>query len=127
MATRIFLRDDLGRRPVFGGAAKFQDDPHWRDNLLFYEYFHGDTARGSAQSSDGLDGAGGAVDRNLRPPRWSGVSRGRTQRSVFSAVGWLGHFESEIHALRRAPCAISLYSFESEIHVLESSPRAISL
>jgi hypothetical protein len=40
--TRIFLRDENGRRPVFGGAEKFQHDPYWRDNLLFYEYFHGD-------------------------------------------------------------------------------------
>ncbi len=38
--TRIFLRDETGRRPVFGGAEKFQTDPYWRDNLLFYEYFH---------------------------------------------------------------------------------------
>ncbi|MEJ2700701.1 MAG: hypothetical protein P8Z70_13725, partial [Desulfuromonadales bacterium] len=40
--ARIFLRDESGRRPVFGGAEKFQTDPHWRDNILFYEYFHGD-------------------------------------------------------------------------------------
>jgi hypothetical protein len=39
---RRILRDDAGRRPVFGGAEKFQRDPHWRDHLLFYEYFHGD-------------------------------------------------------------------------------------
>jgi hypothetical protein len=38
----IFSRDALGMRPVFGGAAKFQNDPHWRDHILFYEYFHGD-------------------------------------------------------------------------------------
>ena len=44
--TRIFLRDEDGRRPVFGGAEKIQTDPHWRDNLLFYEYFHGDNGAG---------------------------------------------------------------------------------
>jgi hypothetical protein len=44
--TAIFLRDDNGRRPVFGGAEQFQRDPHWRDNLLFYEYFHGDNGAG---------------------------------------------------------------------------------
>ena len=44
--SRIFLRDAAGRRPVFGGAEKFQTDPHFRDNLLFYEYFHGDNAAG---------------------------------------------------------------------------------
>jgi len=48
--TRIFLRDETGRRPVFGGAEKFQNDPHWRDNLLFYEYFHGDNGAGIGAS-----------------------------------------------------------------------------
>ena len=44
--TRIFLRDKAGRRPVFGGTEKFQTDPHWKDYLLFYEYFHGDNGAG---------------------------------------------------------------------------------
>jgi hypothetical protein len=44
--TRIFLRDQSGRRPVFGGTEKFQTDPHWRDYILFYEYFHGDNGAG---------------------------------------------------------------------------------
>jgi mannosylglycerate hydrolase MGH1-like protein len=44
--TRIFLRDADGRRPVYGGTEKFQRDPHWRDLLLFYEYFHGDNGAG---------------------------------------------------------------------------------
>jgi hypothetical protein len=48
--TRIFLRDEAGRRPVHGGVRKFQDDPHWRDLLLFYEYFHGDTGAGVGAS-----------------------------------------------------------------------------
>jgi len=48
--TRIFLRDEQGRRPVYGGAAKFQNDPHWRDYLLFYEYFHGDNGAGLGAS-----------------------------------------------------------------------------
>ena len=48
--TGIFLRDDTGRRPVFGGAEKFQTDPHWRDYLLFYEYFHGDNGAGIGAS-----------------------------------------------------------------------------
>jgi hypothetical protein len=47
---RIFLRDLSGRRPVYGGTRKFQDDPHWRDNLLFYEYFHGDDGAGLGAS-----------------------------------------------------------------------------
>jgi hypothetical protein len=44
--TRIFLRDGDGRRPVYGDTEKFQRDPHWRDLLLFYEYFHGDNGAG---------------------------------------------------------------------------------
>jgi len=44
--TRIFLRDDHGRRPVYGSTEKFQTDPYWRDNILFYEYFHGDNGAG---------------------------------------------------------------------------------
>jgi hypothetical protein len=48
----IFLRDPLqgGRRPVFGREPKFQNDPYWRDNLLFYEYFHGDNGSGVGAS-----------------------------------------------------------------------------
>ena len=42
----IFLRDEHGRRPVYGGTEKFQTDPHWRDYILFYEYFHGDNGAG---------------------------------------------------------------------------------
>jgi hypothetical protein len=48
--TRIFLRDEGGRRPVYGGTEKFQTDPHWRDLLLFYEYFHGDNGAGIGAS-----------------------------------------------------------------------------
>ena len=48
--TRIFLRDEAGRRPVYGGAQKFQNDPNWRDHLLFYEYFHGDNGAGLGAS-----------------------------------------------------------------------------
>lgn len=48
--SRIFLRDERGRRPVFGGTEKFQSDPHWRDHLLFYEYFQGDNGAGLGAS-----------------------------------------------------------------------------
>ena len=48
--SHIFLRDDQGRRPVYGGTRKFQEDPHWRDYLLFYEYFHGDNGAGLGAS-----------------------------------------------------------------------------
>ena len=45
-----FLRDENGRRPVFGGSEKFQSDPHWRDHLQFYEYFHADNGAGLGAS-----------------------------------------------------------------------------
>ncbi len=48
--THIFLRDETGRRAVHGGTEKFQNDPHWRDLLLFYEYFHGDNGAGIGAS-----------------------------------------------------------------------------
>jgi hypothetical protein len=48
--TGTFLRDADGRRPVYGGIAKFQDDPHWRDLILFHEYFHGDNGAGIGAS-----------------------------------------------------------------------------
>jgi len=47
---RIFLPDKEGRRPVFGGTKKFQTDPHWRNMILFYEYFHGDVGAGLGAS-----------------------------------------------------------------------------
>jgi glycogen debranching enzyme len=48
--SRLFLRGDDNRRPVFGGIEKFQTDPHWRDLLLFHEYFHGDSGAGMGAS-----------------------------------------------------------------------------
>jgi len=47
---QIFLRDAEGRRPVFGEVRKMQEDAHWRDHLLFYEYFHGDSGAGLGAS-----------------------------------------------------------------------------
>jgi hypothetical protein len=46
----IFTQDENGRRPVYGGAEKFQTDPHWKDLILFYEYFHGDDGSGIGAS-----------------------------------------------------------------------------
>src|SRR5262245_4081673 len=48
--SSIFLRNSEGRRPVYGGTTKFQEDPHWRDLILFYEYFHGDNGAGLGAS-----------------------------------------------------------------------------
>ena len=47
---RIFDRDSKGRRPVFGGTEKFQQDPQFRDYLPFHEYFHGDDGSGLGAS-----------------------------------------------------------------------------
>src|ERR1019366_1379668 len=46
----IFTRDGNGRRPVYGGDSRIQNDPQWRDNILFYEYFHGDSGAGLGAS-----------------------------------------------------------------------------
>ena len=48
--SSIFLKEADGRRPVYGGTKKFQEDPHWRDLILFYEYFHGDNGAGLGAS-----------------------------------------------------------------------------
>ena len=54
----IFLKDEQGKRPVHGDSRKFQEDPHWRDYPLFYEYFHGDTGAGvGASHQTGWSGA----------------------------------------------------------------------
>jgi len=54
----IFLKDTSGRRPVYGGTKMFQEDPHWRDYVLFYEYFHGDNGAGlGASHQTGWTGA----------------------------------------------------------------------
>ncbi len=61
--SRIFLRDENGKRPVYGGTKKFQDDPYWRDYILFYEYFHGDNGAGLGASHQ--TGWTGLVARTL--------------------------------------------------------------
>jgi len=65
----IFHRNPDGRRPLYGGTEKFQTDPHWRDLVLFYEYFHGD------------DGAGIGASHQTG---WTGCV------SLLSMVRWLG-------------------------------------
>jgi hypothetical protein len=65
--TRLFLRDENGQRPVNGRCAKMQTDPHFRDYLLFYEYFHGDTGQGLGASHQ--TGWTGLVAKLLHPRR----------------------------------------------------------
>jgi hypothetical protein len=67
--TTLFLRGADGRRPVFGDSAIMQDDPHFRDNVLFYEYFHGDNGRGVGASHQ--TGWTGLVAKLLQPRRSS--------------------------------------------------------
>lgn len=60
--SAIFVRDTAGNRPVFGGTERFQRDPHWRDYVLFYEYFHGDNGAGlGASHQTGWTGLIGSI------------------------------------------------------------------
>ena len=61
--SSIFLRDASGKRPVYGGSKKFQEDPHWRDYILFHEYFHGDNGAGLGASHQ--TGWTGTIARTL--------------------------------------------------------------
>jgi hypothetical protein len=63
--TRLFLRDESGRRPVLGDNARLQHDPHFRDLVLFYEYFHGDSGRGIGASHQ--TGWTGLIAKLLHP------------------------------------------------------------
>ena len=61
--SSIFLRDTTGKRPVYGGTKKFQEDPYWKDYILFYEYFHGDNGAGLGASHQ--TGWTGLIARSL--------------------------------------------------------------
>jgi hypothetical protein len=65
--TRLFLRDGQGRRAAFGDHPKLQNDPHFKDHLLFHEYFHGDNGRGVGASHQ--TGWTGLVAKLLQPRR----------------------------------------------------------
>jgi hypothetical protein len=82
--SRIFLRDESGKRPVYGGATKFQEDPHWRDYILFYEYFHGDNGAGIGASHQ---------------TGWTGIiARALDLFARVNAADWLGVSRSELSA-----------------------------
>ncbi len=95
--TAIFLRDANGRRAVYGGATKFQDDPHWRDLILFYEYFHGDNGAGlGASHQTGWTGlvarmmhlfANTSADRVLKLGK---AAAARDRRNVYAGVSSRG-------------------------------------
>jgi hypothetical protein len=80
---RIFLRDDSGSRPVYGGTEKFQNDPHWRDLILFYEYFHGDNGAGIGASHQ--TGWTGLIANYIE-------TFGRLNAATFLEGGHLGSF-----------------------------------
>ena len=65
--TRLFLRGPDARRPVFGTSERLQSDPHFRDHLLFYEYFHGDSGCGLGASHQ--TGWTGLIAKLLMPRR----------------------------------------------------------
>jgi len=86
--TSIFTRNADGRRPVFGNLEKFQADPHWRDLLLFHEYFHGDSGTGvGASHQTGWTGlvtklmqqSGEVSDRNPAAPRSASTVMSRSR------------------------------------------------
>jgi hypothetical protein len=81
--TNIFLQDASGRRPVFGNLEKFQTDPHWRNLVLFHEYFHGDSGAGVGASHQ--TGWTGIVTKLMQQ---SGESRERSheQKKTDQAV-----------------------------------------
>jgi hypothetical protein len=67
--TQIFLKNSSGDRPVYGAATPFQQDPHWRDCILFYEYFHGDNGAGiGASHQTGWTGLVAALIQQLSQP-----------------------------------------------------------
>jgi hypothetical protein len=81
--TKIFLRDEEGRRPLYGDLKNFQNDPNWRDLLLFHEYFNGDTGAGLGASHQ--TGWTGLVTKLLQQ---SGESPKHTKRSQLAPVAF---------------------------------------
>jgi hypothetical protein len=63
--TRLFARDEHGRRPIYGSRALLQNDPHFRDYITFYEFFHGDTGRGAG--AEHQTGWTGLIAKLLQP------------------------------------------------------------
>ena len=95
---RIFLRDETGRRPVFGGTEKFQTDPHWRDCIPFYEYFHGDNGAGlGASHQTGWTALVAVARTDLRDRRCPHRARVRQGRHP-------SHGTSHNRAHGRRPC-----------------------
>jgi hypothetical protein len=85
----IFLDDETGRRPVFAGLRKFQDDPAWHDLIPFHEYFHGDTGAGiGASHQTGWTGL--VADLIIRRGREVSASRNGRRRKAEAVKAPLG-------------------------------------
>ena len=100
--VRIFLPDEQGRRPVYGGTEKFQTDPHWRDCILFYEYFHGDNGAGLGASHQ---------------TGWTGL--------VARLIQLYGHLDDE--AFLRAGKKVDLQYIQPEKSKRQSEPASHAL
>ena len=108
--TRIFLRDEVGRRPVYGGTEKFQHDPYWRDNLLFYEYFHGDNGAGiGASHQTGWTGCVANLIEIFRETRCRDLSARRQRSGLWprSREG-VATARQSCHCEERSDAAISI-------------------
>jgi hypothetical protein len=82
--SSIFLQDASGSRPVYGGTKKFQEDPYWKDCILFYEYFHGDNGAGLGASHQ---------------TGWTGIiARSMDLFARANAADWLRASKSELAA-----------------------------
>ena len=93
--ANIFLKDKDGRRPVYGGTRKFQEDPHWRDCLLFYEYFHGDNGAGlGASHQTGWTGVIARLDAPVCDHE-AGSDSGRRQEGLFRGASQTGDPSSD--------------------------------
>ncbi len=132
--VRIFVRDGEGRRPVYGGAEKFQSDPFWRDHILFYEYFHGDDGAGmgashqtgwtgsvavllalfeSLTAEDVLEqGASGVIEALAEP-----VSRGEAEEAPASGRAGFVDLAAE------APRHPTLYQINTRVWLTDLSAR----
>ena len=92
----IFLKNEKGERPVYGGTRKFQDDPHWKDNILFYEYFHGDNGAGIGASHQ--TGWTGVIARSMHlfATSTSDQSLALGKKAAFVEVKKVGQRKSKI-------------------------------
>jgi hypothetical protein len=83
--TRLFTKDDNGQRPVFGDYGLLRDDPAWRDNIPFHEYFHGDTGAGlGASHQTGWTGV--VADLIIQRERNSTIPTAPEQRPAETAL-----------------------------------------